>query len=306
MQTAVRGDARHKVRRRRRIGDVLLVVNPHASGVRPNVVAGVGAELARWGAASRTLVTESPSEWIEALEDTGERRVILVGGDGTLHEAANTVGPRPELALIPAGSANNVAHSLGIPIDPAAAVRLAVEGRAKPIDLIEAVTPSCRYLTVEGISAGFLSEARSHYHGANSSHVASALAAGAQAIAHFHPFHVRITRGAAVDDLTLTQLFVANLPLYGFGLHVASDVDPTDRLLDVVAIEGRGRAGLLPMLARLRHGTELDRAEAHQWRTARVRIDTHGALPVIADSFDLGAGPVDVSVLPSALPLVRP
>jgi diacylglycerol kinase family enzyme len=153
--------------------------------------------------------------------------------DGTLHEAANTVGPRPELALIPAGSANNVAHSLGIPIDPAAAVRLAVEGRAKAIDLIEAVTPCCRYLTVEGISAGFLSEARSHYHGANSIHVASALAAGAQAIAQFHPFRVRITRGTRVDDLTLMQLFVANLPLYAFGLHIASDVDPTDRLFAV-------------------------------------------------------------------------
>lgn len=306
MQTAVREAERQRVRRTRRARDLLLVVNANASGVRPDVVAGVERELARWGAAHRTLVTESPDEWIEALERRHESRVILVGGDGTLHEAANVAGPRPEIGLIPAGSANNVARSFGIPIDAAAAVRLAVVGRPRPIDLIEAVTPSCRHVTVEGISAGFLSEARSHYQEANSSHVASALAAGAQALAHFHPFRVRLTRGAAVEELVLVQLFVANLPLYGFGLHVASDADPTDRLLDVVAIEGRGRAGLLPMLARLHHGTELDRAEVHTWRTARVRIDTHGTLPVIADSFDLGPGPVDVGVLPRELPLVRP
>ena len=56
---------------------------------------------------------------------------MLLGGDGSLHAAANVPGPKPELAIIPAGGANNVARSLGVPVDLAAAARLAVAGDAR-------------------------------------------------------------------------------------------------------------------------------------------------------------------------------
>lgn len=302
----MRSHARVKPLSRRPSAEVLLVVNAHASGVRPELVAGVEAQLARWGAASRKLVTESSDEWIDAVAGEPNRRLVLVGGDGTLHAAANAPPPRAELALIPAGSANNVARSLGIPLEPHAAVRLAVEGSAKPIDLLEAVTPSRRYLTVEGLSAGFLSQARSRYHGANSANLGSAAVAAVVAVAEFHPFRVRMTREGTTEDLELIQLFVANLPLYGFGLHVSPGADPTDGLLDVVAIEGHGRPDLLPMVLRLRHASELERAEAHRWRVERTTIDTHGAVPIVADSSDLGSGRVHLSVLPRELSLVRP
>jgi diacylglycerol kinase family enzyme len=284
----------------------LLVVNAHASGVEPALVAGISAELARWGGTSQTLLTESAEELAAALDGESERRVVLVGGDGTLHAAANIRDTRPELAVIPVGRANNVARSLGIPLGTPAAARLAVEGRPKPIDAIEAATPQCRYVSVEGLSVGFLSQARARYHEENSAHLASGLAAGVQALSQFHPFSVRVVRGARADELALGQMFVANLPLYGFGLHVAPDADPTDKLLDVIAIDCHGRRDVPPMIVRLLRATELARPEAHHWRAERVRIDTHGALPVIADSFELGPGPVEVSVLPRELPLVRP
>jgi diacylglycerol kinase (ATP) len=285
---------------------VLLVVNAHASGVRTELVESVRRELARLGAGIDTLVTESADEWVEAIAGDAERRVVLIGGDGTLHAVANMAGACPEIALVPAGRANNVARSLGIPVEPGAAVRLALEGRVRPIDLIQAVTPSRRYVTVEGISVGFLAQARSRYHAANSGHRPTAIASGAQALAHFHPLPVRVTRGEAVEQLALSQLFVANLPLYGFKLHVAPQADPTDELLDFVGIEGRGRLGVLPMVVRLLRATELDDAGVHLWRAARGRITTDGCSPIVADSVNLGPGPVEVYALPRALPLVRP
>jgi diacylglycerol kinase (ATP) len=296
--------ARVHVSPERRTAQLVLVANAHASGVGPELVAGVQAELRRWGACVETLVTESSAEWIERLGDDIERRVVFVGGDGTLHAAVNATAIRPEVALVPGGRANNIARSLGIPLAPRAAARLAVEGRVRPVDLLEAATPTRRRVTVEAVSVGFLAEAHAYYHGENSAHVAAALQAGAHALTEFTPLRVRITTPLAVDELTLTQLFVANLPLYGFRLHVAPDADPTDELLDVVAIEGYGRMAIPRMIGNLLLPRPLGGSEIHRWRADRVRVETPDS-PAFADSFDLGSGPLDVSVLPKNLRLVR-
>lgn len=288
-----------------RASRVALVVNPHASHARPETVAAARAALERYGVGGRPLVAETADEWIQTLGDEPERRIVLVGGDGTIHAAANA-SLKAELALVPAGSANNIARSLGIPLLPAAAARLAVLGRARPIDVIEAVTATRRRIVVEGLSVGFLAAARSRYHATGSEHPGRALAAGAAALAAFRPLHVHVVDGGRADDLELAQLFVANLPLYAFGLHVAPRADPEDGLLDLVAIESCGRPDVLRMIVRLRRGTEFGRPEVHSWRAGRIRLDPHGASPVIADSLDLGAGPVDLSVRRGALALVRP
>jgi diacylglycerol kinase (ATP) len=285
---------------------LLLVVNAHASGARREVVAGVEAELRRWGGRIATLVTESPAEWIEACRDGAERRLVLVGGDGTLHAAARATSTRPEIALVPAGRANNVARSLGIPLSPRAAARLAVEGAVRPIDLIEASTPAGSRITVEAVSIGFLAEARAHYHGENSAHTASALAAGVHALATFRPLRVHVELPESAVDLELTQLFVANLPLYGFGLHVAPEADPTDELLDLVALDARGRIAIPPMIGRLRSEHGLSGVDVHHWLAETAHIELRERSPIVADSFELGSGRLDVRVLPKSLRIVRP
>src|SRR5918992_5200034 len=94
---------------------ILLVANGNASGLtrRPALVFDSARLLQAAGARVETHVTETVDELYELLA-AAERRVVLLGGDGSLHAAANAP-VRPELALIPGGRANNVAHSLGIP-----------------------------------------------------------------------------------------------------------------------------------------------------------------------------------------------
>jgi diacylglycerol kinase (ATP) len=104
--------------------------------------------------------------------------------------------------------------------------------------------------------------------------------------------------------MRLAQLFVVNMPLFGPGLRVAPFADPSDGELEIVAIEGAGRRSLLPMIARLRHGTHLGREGVRSFRAANVRISTRGASPVIADTTNLGTGSVELTVAPHALELV--
>ena len=286
---------------------VLLIANENASGARTfGLAARATAALRRAGLRVDARVTSSGDELRDVLPGDPERRVVLVGGDGTVHAIANLAGPLPELALIPAGSANNVCRSLGIPLDLDAAVALAATGRARPIDLVEARTPRGRHVVTEGVSVGFLAQARTRYHGRNSADALAALRAGAGALAGFHPLGVRVTAGRVREELRLAQLFVANLPLYAFGLHVAPQADPEDATLDLVGIERSSRATVLAMLAELHRGTLLRHPGVHVWRARTATIATHGASPIVADSTDLGAGPVLLQALPAALPLVRP
>ena len=283
---------------------LLLVANANASGVtrQPELVGGAARLLRDSGARVETRLTGTLEELADALAT--ERRVVLLGGDGSLHAAANAAGPSPELALLPAGGANNIAHSLGVPTDLAAAARLAAEGAARPLDLIEARTATRRYLAVEGVSVGFHALARAQYRGANSADTSAGLKAGIGALARFHPLTVGVEIDGAFEVLRIGQLFAVNTPLFGPRLIVAPDADPTDGLLDVVTIEDAGRAALLGLVPHLRRGTHLGRKGVRHAQARRIRIATGGRSPVIADTTDLGSETVELTVAPAALAVV--
>jgi len=283
---------------------LLLVANGNASGLtrHPELVQDSARLLRSAGARVESLVTSTLDELAYVLA-SAERRVVLLGGDGSLHAAANTPGHKPELALIPGGKANNVARSLGIPLDLDAAARLAVEGRAHPIDAIAAQTATRRHLAVEGVSVGFHALARSQYRAKNSADTAAGIRAGLGAFTRFEPMTMAVGLDGSCELMRLSQLFVVNMPLFGPGLRVAP-ADPTDGLLDVVAIEGGGRLSLLPLAARLRRGTHLGIDGVRSFRATTVRISTRSASPVIADTTDLGSDTVELSVVPQALELV--
>ena len=280
---------------------LLLVANGNASGLtrRPSLFADSAQLLRTIGARVETRLTTSLEELDDALA-TAERRVVLLGGDGSLHAAANSEF-RAELALIPAGGANNVARSLGIPTDFAAAARLAVEGETRPLDAIAVSDGSSRYLAVEGVSAGFHAIARSRYTGVNSTDTRAALRAGLAAVARFEPFTAALSLDGSCRLGRIGQLFVANMPLFGPGLRVAP-ADPGDGLLDVVTIDA-GRGAQLSRFPRLRRGTHLGRPGVTHTRVRTVRIATRGRSPIIADTTTFG-DTVELTVVPHALDVV--
>ena len=74
-------------------------------------------------------------ERIKQLRGSGERRIGVSGGDGTITSAASTLaGTATELAVIPGGTLNHLARDNGIPVEPDKAAELAATGTARPID----------------------------------------------------------------------------------------------------------------------------------------------------------------------------
>jgi diacylglycerol kinase (ATP) len=281
------------------------VVNANASGVRkhPELVSRAAFALRAAGAKVELRVTQSAAE-LAALAADPTQRLVLLGGDGTMHALANLPYAQAEAALLPVGGANNIATSLGIPTDLDAAARLAVDGSARAIDAIEARSGDRSVVVVEGISVGFHALARARYSAVNSTDVRAAVGAGFSAIRAFHPVPVALELDGRAELAPLGQLFAANLPLYGPRLAVAPDADPADGLIDVVRIATRGRLDTIAALASLRRGRDPHGIERS--RVRRIRIVTGGRSPVIADTIDLGTGPVDLTIRPAALRIVAP
>jgi diacylglycerol kinase (ATP) len=283
---------------------LVLVVNTNATGVRrqPELASRLAFALRAEGAGVELRVTESAAELVPDAADP-ERRLVLLGGDGTVHGLANLPGLAAEIALLPVGGANNIARSLGLPVDLAAAARLAVRGGARLLDVIEARSAKRRVVVVEGVSFGLHALARTRYRGVNSTDVRAAVASGLGAIADFHPVRMALELDGESELATLGQLFAANLPFYGPRLAVAPDADPSDGLIDVVAVHTRGRLDTVAALAALRRGR--DARAITRRRAQRVRVATAGS-PVIADTLELGSGTVDLTIRPGALRIVAP
>jgi diacylglycerol kinase family enzyme len=287
---------------------LVLVANGSASGVRRSreALEGVRRSLARPGVRVEVHHTETITALASAWSAFEGRRVVLLGGDGTVHAAAN-LGPGPsELAIVPAGRANNIARALRIPLDPRAASELAVEGRSRRLDLIAATAMGLHRFVVEGVSVGFHARARAAYRAPNSADVLAAVRSALRAARSFDGAKLSLSSDGAAEVLTVGQLFIANLSLYAFGLRVAPDARPDDGLLDLITLPWAGRAHIIPMILQLRRGTHIRRHDTRRWTASRVRVATDGSSPVIADTTNLGRGPVTLEVARAALAVVAP
>jgi diacylglycerol kinase (ATP) len=289
---------------------LLLVVNGRASGVEDpdRIAAELAAILAELGASADSVVTLDEAEMFEALRGAvaTQRRVVLVGGDGSLHGAANApLRSLPELALVPAGRANNIARALRIPTDRASALAVAANAPTRPLDALLVETPGRRLYALEAVSAGFQAEARSGYDAENSSDLWQGVGALAHAVRAFAPYRVHahvdgrelITGGAA-------QLFLSNLPYFGFGFEVDPGADPADGRLEAILIEASGRTALLRSLAAAYRGRHIGRGGVR--RISARRAELTEPLPLVADAVPLGTTTATVSVEPGRLRVAAP
>jgi diacylglycerol kinase (ATP) len=287
--------------------NLLLVANANASGLNGNreTVDRAASLLRSFGAFVETRWTGSAGE-LDAFVSEEERRIVLIGGDGTLHAVANICGHKPEVALLPRGRANNMARALGVPLGLKSAARLAVQGIAHPIDGIAVEADGMTMTALEGVSVGFHAQARALYRGVNSADTAAGVAAAVRAFTHFEPVSLALEIDEESEVRRVGQLFVVNFPLFGPRLSVAPGADPGDGVLEVVELYAGNRARLARDLVLLKRGKHVDHGGVQIRPARQIRLAPDGGTPVVADTTVLGPGPVELAVRPRAVQIVGP
>jgi diacylglycerol kinase (ATP) len=227
--------------------------------------------------------------------------VMAWGGDGTVNEIAGPlIGTQTALGIIPSGSGNGLARSLGLRTDTAAAFAAAVAGPTGHIDV--GYMGERHFLNVAGI--GFDAAIASSFNTGAKRGALGYVTRILRMVWSYRPDHYEITLDGQTRDSTMFLVAFANGREYGNHLVLAPDANPHDGWLDAVLVDD---GPPLRQLWRARRLSVMPRRPAEglsrrRIRTASVRghrLTCH----VDGESFE-AAGALHVKLAPGAL-LVR-
>lgn len=284
----------------------ILFFNPHAGTIKKH---GITAEqlLAKLEAKGiYAVISEymTDDEMINvAAKASG--RVIVAGGDGTIHSILKAVDRchAMTLAIIPAGTANHLASALGIPNDLDAAIDVIAKGRTKSIDLGKVDGTVFSQAAGAGIHAKVF-----HLYGEHKekSAVDAATAVG-KALAGWEPQPMRVVIDGEPYVEELTQITAANTPKYG-RVTIAPDAKTDDGLLDVIMVGKLSKLEIIEYGIAAITGKLLDMPKTNTVRAKKIQIEAIGTeqIDVHADAEPVGFTPVMIEILPGCLNVVVP
>lgn len=232
-------------------------------------------------------------------------QVILAGGDGTLNAAA--AGLRETglpLGILPLGTANDLARTLGIPDDPEQAAAVIVAGRTALLDLGSVNGHPFFNVASIGLSVDItrrLTKVMKKRWG----RLAYPLAAVAVVLTA-RRFSATLRQGGQDTHLKSMQIAVGNGRFYGGGMVVAEDARIDDGQLDLYSLEPRARWRLLMMAREFRDGEHEGVDEIRTLRCQSVEIRTRRRRHVSADGEIVTVTPARFTVLPGAVTVFVP
>ncbi|AUX41767.1 hypothetical protein SOCE26_031900 [Sorangium cellulosum] len=290
---------------------ISIIVNPAAGNAAQ---AARLRDLSAGRAGVELLETEGPGhgrELARAAVEAGADLVVAAGGDGTINEIVQGLGPyrdRARLALLPLGTGNDLARTLGVPLDPAEAFALLdedhVEAQTRKLDLVHVEsagqTRYCLNVAAGGFS-GQVDEALTDDMKATWGPLAY-LRSAMKVLPDLTGYQTTI----AWDDqeferVEALNVIVANGRTCAGGMRVASRASMEDGLLDVVIVRYASLLDLAAVAARLLAGTYLSSDEVMHRRASRVRIAAKPGMWFNVDGELLSNAPISFSVEPRAI-----
>jgi diacylglycerol kinase (ATP) len=289
--------------------DVAVLVSPTAGRGRARVaVASVVAALREGGLSPRVLPATTGAEGERQAAEAvagGAGAVVAVGGDGTVHAAIQALaGTRTPLAVVPAGTGNDLALALGIPRDPVTAARAAAEdllaGTSRAVDAGRTAGRWWATVLCCGFDSAVTERAnRLRWPRGRRRYDVAVLAE----LARLRPRVLTLVLDGAAQTLPVTLVAVGNTAWYGGGMKVCPGADPADGLFDVTVVAAVTRMELIRTRPLLTAGRHIDDAAVTVHRASRVELSSPG-ITTYADGEPVAPLPVVAECVPGALTVV--
>jgi len=243
-----------------------------------------------------------PDEVRKAVQ-AGVPMVIVGGGDGSISGAVDhVVGSDTVFAILPLGTANSFARTLGVPLDMPGAVDTIAKGKVQRIDLGmigKDYFANCAAIGIAPLIARTVPHGLKKWLGRP-----GYLAWAGLQMSRFQPFSLRV-RGEGVDEtISALEVRIANGAYHGGTELVETNI--RNGQIVVQAVVGSQRTKLLWSWGLSLLGPDTMRGTVREWRGRSFRLTTGRRLPVSIDGEVLARTPVTVAVAPKAVRMVVP
>lgn len=282
---------------------VLLIVNP-ISGTRSKsgIEEAFSTSMRRSGAnyeIARTGKAGDARRFAKEAVDKGFVAVVVAGGDGTVNEVGSSlIGTNTALGLLPCGSGNGLARTVGVPQDMDIALRLIENGFATDCDcgIADGIPFFCTFgLGFDAaVAEKFASSPRRGY----MSYIRSAL----EELINYRPSNYSISIGGREITKEAFIIAVCNTSQYGNNIYVAPEADITDGKLDITVVHSHKPLDLAVAGMSMMSGIIAPGRVMVSLRTPEVTISRNSDGPVQIDGEPMDMGRrIQISCLPSAL-----
>jgi diacylglycerol kinase (ATP) len=296
-------------------GPLVLIANPNAGrGTVSKALTRVERVLTEANLAYRIVRTTHPGHATEAARQAlsdGERYLVAVGGDGTVHEVVNGMvrdgGPVTAdavLGVVAAGSGCDFVRSFGLPDDAAQAAERLTGDRVRTIDVgtvtcADGDTRCFVNIAEAGLGAAVVARAGRLHRFLRGARYAAGFWL---TLPRFRPAAVRLDANGQHHAWRAYNVVVANCRFYGGGMQISPNSDPGDCLLDILVMTGP-KSDSFTTLPKVYKGAHLPHRNIAELRAAQLAIEAEPSFPVEADGELLGVTPASFGIIPGAIRL---
>lgn len=236
----------------------------------------------------------------------GCQRVIVCGGDGTVNEAINAlVDSDISLGILPLGTGNDFARTLGIKEDIDFACNVLRDEKVRRVDLVK--VSSGRYFgSVGGVGfdaevAAWANRYKRYVPGA-SIYLLAILAK----LLTYKCKKVAITHDTGNHTDEILMAAIGNTEWYGRGINITPTAIVDDGVLDICVVKKINKLKLLLFFPSVLKGTHVRFSEVKLYRTKKISIHSETPLLLLGDGEIIGETPVSLEVIPRALRIIAP
>lgn len=231
--------------------------------------------------------------------------VVLGGGDGTMNAAASAlIDTGLPLGIIPLGTANDLARTLGLPVDPVAAARVIGDGRVRSVDLGDVNG----HLFFNVASIGFSADLAAQLTGSAKRRwgVFGYAIAAFRLLRQAKLFTVYIEHDNTIETVKTFQASVGNGRHYGGGMVIESTASPDDGQLDFYSLEVGHWWELVALVPSMRRGTHGRWKNVRAFRTSEIVLRTKKPMPINTDGELTTWTPGRFTIRPGAVTIYAP
>ncbi|WP_296630684.1 YegS/Rv2252/BmrU family lipid kinase [Rhodoluna sp.] len=286
-----------------------VIVNPTAGGGTSRTSGDIAIEELQRGCEVIDLSGETPlqaeTNAKQAIEDCIVDGIVVVGGDGTVNLGVNVCAETGvPLGIIAAGTGNDSARTLGLPIgDITSAARSVLINLEEPrtVDAIKGTSSTGEFWFFGSLSAGFDAlvnqRANSWTWPTGPSRYQLAMLAE---LAKFKPIHYEAEIDGKKRSFEAMLCAVANAPGFGGGMMITPDAQIDDGFLDLFIVHKMSRPELIRVFPKVYTGAHVFHPAVEIIRAKQVKISA-GQMPTFADGESKGHSPISATVVPGSL-----